>query len=60
MSKPVVTVNSTRFLETEKDVTSTLGYTNLTSQMRKLRLREVLVCFKSYQPRRSDQGSMDH
>ena len=43
MSKPVVAVNSfsTRLLETEKDSTSTLEYTNLTSQMRKLRLREA-------------------
>ena len=62
MSKPIVAINSfsTRLLETEKDSISTLEYTNLTSQMRKLRLREVLVCFKSCQPRRSDQGSMDH
>ena len=41
MSKPVVAVNSlsTRLLETENDATSTLEYTNLTSQVRKLRLR---------------------
>ena len=62
MSKPVVAVNSlsTRLLETENDATSTLEYTNLTSQVRKLRLREVFICFKSCQPRKSDQGSMDH